>query len=86
MDTIAKLRRIPRVPQDGTGHLDEGSSSVTATDLKAGDIVRAFHPRTLGVVHTGRVVSVGRKFARVDFGDLRGNVLRVPLRDILELA
>lgn len=43
--------------------------------------VRAFDPRTLGVVKCGTVVSVGRKYLRVDFG-LTG-VARVALRDVL---
>jgi hypothetical protein len=35
---------------------------------KIGDEVKAFDPRTLGVVKTGRVVKVGRTYLHVDFG------------------
>lgn len=48
----------------------------------AGDTVRAFDPRTVGVVRYGQVLSVGRKYARLDFG-VSGTV-RVAFRDILE--
>ena len=48
-----------------------------------GQEVRAFHPGTLGVVHTATVVSVGRKYARLDFGQLLGGVFRVPLDHIV---
>lgn len=57
---------------------------MSALTLCTGYEVRAFDPRTLGVVKYGRVLAVGRKFARVDFG-VTGAV-RVPLRDILEVT
>jgi len=42
-----------------------------------GDRVRAFHPRTLGVIYHGTVVIAGRKYVHVDFGQLLGGVFRV---------
>lgn len=51
-----------------------------------GDTVRAFHPRTVGVVHTGVIVKLGRVYAHVDFGPLRGGVCRVLPSDILEVV
>lgn len=42
-----------------------------------GDIVRAFDPRTLGVVRTGRIVRLGRLYATVDFG-LTGTARLLP--------
>ncbi len=48
---------------------------------RVGDQVRAFDPRTLGVVKIGRVVKVGTKYAYVDFG-LTGTA-RVTARDML---
>lgn len=50
-------------------------------DLKVGVEVRAFDPATLGVIKYGRVVSVGRKYAKIDFG-LTG-VRRVAFRDVV---
>jgi len=35
---------------------------------RVGESVRAFDPRTLGVVKVGRIVKIGRKYATVDFG------------------
>ena len=52
--------------------------------LAPGYEVRAFDPRTLGVVKYGRIVSVGRTRAVVDFG-LTGTV-RVGLGDIVEVT
>lgn len=49
--------------------------------FSVGDYVRAFDPRTLGVVRQGRVVAVGRVWVRVDFG-LTGEA-RVTFADIL---
>ncbi len=57
---------------------------MNAADLTAGDRVRAFHPRRFGVVDYGTVISVGRKYARVDFGELLGGICRVPLDHVLE--
>jgi hypothetical protein len=51
-----------------------------------GELVRAFHPLRLGVVNTGKVVRVGRKYAWIDFGPLLGDTLPVPLKDVLEAA
>ncbi len=48
---------------------------------RAGDQVRAFDARTLGVVKIGRIVKIGRKYATVDFG-LTGTV-KVAERDML---
>ena len=51
--------------------------------LRKGDTVRAFHPKTLGVVKYGTVVGVGRRYVRVDFGVLNGGETGVPIRDVL---
>lgn len=40
----------------------------TLADLGVGQTVRAFHPHTLGVIHTGTVEVVGRKYVHVRFG------------------
>lgn len=48
---------------------------------REGETVRAFDPRTLGVVKVGRIVKIGRKTATIDFG-LTGTV-RVAERDLL---
>jgi hypothetical protein len=49
-----------------------------------GDTVRAFHPRRMGVVNTGTVVKVGRKYVHVDFGELLGGTFRVSPEHIVE--
>lgn len=36
-------------------------------DLERGSLVRAFHPRTLGVVHAGTVQKVGTVYVHVKF-------------------
>lgn len=53
--------------------------------VKKGDTVKAFHPKTLGVVKHGTVVGLGRTWVRVDFGLLNGGVTGVRYRDILEV-
>lgn len=50
------------------------------TLYRVGEDVRAFDPRTLGVVKVGRVVKIGRKYATIDFG-LTGTV-KVTARDL----
>ena len=35
---------------------------------RKGEMVRAFDPRTLGVIKTGRIVNIGRKYVTIDFG------------------
>jgi len=57
----------------------------TYRDLRKGQVVRAFHPKTLGVVKHGTVVGVGRKYVRVDFGAINGGETGVPIRDVLEI-
>ena len=61
---------------------------MTLTDMYAdlslyrvGDQVRAFDPRTLGVIKIGRVTKIGRKYATIDFG-LAGET-KVTARDML---
>lgn len=54
------------------------------TGLVVGAEVRAFHPAMLGVVKTARVVAIGRKYARLDFGALLGGTWRVRFADIVE--
>ena len=51
------------------------------TLYRVGEDVRAFDPRTLGVVKVGRVVKIGRKYATIDFG-LTGTA-KVTARDML---
>lgn len=51
--------------------------------IMVGERRLAFHPRTVGVVKVGEVVKVGSKYAYIDFGELLGGVVRVPLRDVL---
>jgi hypothetical protein len=36
--------------------------------LKVGQLVKAFHPRTMGVVYHGRIEKVGWKYVHIDFG------------------
>lgn len=48
---------------------------------RVGEDVRAFDPRTLGVVKVGRIVKIGRKYATIDFG-LTGTA-KVAARDLL---
>lgn len=48
---------------------------------RVGEQVRAFDPRTLGVVKVGTVTRIGRKYVTVDFG-LSGSV-RVSARDMM---
>lgn len=48
---------------------------------RVGETVRAFEPRTLGVVKEGTVLKVGRKYLTIDFG-LTG-VCKVHERDLL---
>lgn len=55
----------------------------SAPYLEPGYVVRAFDPRTLGVVKTGRVVTTGPKWATIDFG-LTGRV-RVRRVDVVEI-
>lgn len=52
-------------------------------DIYPGDTVRAFHPRMLGVIVYGTVVSVGRIYVRVDFGPIHGGKFNVRFRDIV---
>ena len=51
---------------------------------KVGETVKAFDPRTLGVVKVGRIEKIGTKYATIDFG-LTGKA-KVSRRDILEHA
>ncbi len=53
--------------------------------FKAGDKVKAFHPAMVGVVKYGDVVSIGRTYARIDFGQLLGGTWKVRREDILGL-
>jgi len=53
-------------------------------DITVGTTVKAFDPRTLGVVKHGRITKAGRKYVTVDFG-LTGSA-RVTRRDLLEVS
>ena len=53
--------------------------------IQVGERREAFHPRMFGVVKVGEVTKVGSKYAHIDFGELLGGVVRVPLRDVLGL-
>ncbi len=57
-----------------------------SSEWKTGDEVRAFHPAMFGVVLTGRVTKLGRKYAHVDFGPIRGGVFKVPLAHVVDYA
>lgn len=48
---------------------------------RVGEDVRAFDPRTLGVVKVGTVTKIGRKYVTIDFG-LTGTA-KVSARDML---
>jgi hypothetical protein len=50
---------------------------------RVGERVRAFHPGMLGVVKTGTVIKVGRKYAQIDFGPLADGVRAVPFKYIV---
>lgn len=47
---------------------------------RVGEMVRAFDPRTLGVIKCGRVLKIGRKYVTIDFG-LTGTA-KVAARDM----
>lgn len=51
-----------------------------------GERVRAFHPAEFGVVREGTVVGVGRVYARIDFGPMRGGTWRVVWRHVVGRA
>lgn len=51
---------------------------------RPGSTVQAFHPARFGVINTARVLSVGRKYARLDFGPLLGGVYRVRFAHIVD--
>lgn len=53
-------------------------------EVREGDTVRAFDPRTLGVVKHGTVLRVGRVRVHIDFG-LTGRTF-VRRRDVLEVT
>jgi hypothetical protein len=53
--------------------------------IQVGERVRAFHPRTLGVLHNGTVTRVGPMWTVIDFGPLHGGTVRVPRRHVLEV-
>ncbi len=59
---------------------------MAATAIQKGQTVRTFHPGRFGVVNHGTVVSVDRKYVRVDFGELLGGTWRVPLAHIVEVT
>ena len=37
-------------------------------DIKEGDLVRAFHPLKLGVIHHGTVVNISAHTVEIDYG------------------
>jgi hypothetical protein len=53
-------------------------------DFAVGHRVRAFHPRRFGVVNTGEVVKIGRKWLYVDFGPLLGGTFKVSPAHVVE--
>lgn len=57
----------------------------TLDDFRVGDRVRAFHPRTLGVMHWGSVTRVGRKWLTVAFRTAPG-VYRIDPRDVSDIV
>lgn len=58
----------------------------TLADFKVGDIVRAFHPRTFGVVYTAEVKTVGRTWLTVDFKGGDYATRRIAPRDVTGFA
>jgi hypothetical protein len=58
---------------------------MTGIDPKVGDIVKAFHPLTLGVVKVGEVVGVGPKYIRIKFRP-GGGALKVARRHVVDYA
>ncbi len=63
----------------------EGVPMDTAT-FKAGQHVRAFHPLMFGVVREGIILSIGRKRAKIDFGQLNGGTVLVRLAGVIEVV
>jgi hypothetical protein len=55
-------------------------------NLNVGDVVIAFHPREFGVIREGRITKIGRKYAHIDFGPIRGGVFRVPFDYVRDFA
>lgn len=56
------------------------------SDFQVGDIVKAFHPRTMGVVKHGEIKYVGKKWYSIDFGVLLGGRYTVDASHVLGLA
>jgi hypothetical protein len=52
--------------------------------LQPGYTVKAFDPRTLGVVNTGRLLKIGNVWLTIDFG-LTGTT-RISRRDVVEIV
>jgi hypothetical protein len=50
---------------------------------RIGQEVRAFHPAMFGVVLTGTIVRIGRKYLTVDFGPIRGGAFRIFPEDVV---
>lgn len=54
-------------------------------DLHVGDEVRAFHPRSLGVIWPGEVAKVGRKMVHIRFG-VDGRTYRLNPKYVSEIT
>ena len=57
---------------------------MNAPSLKAGDRIKAFHPRMMGVVKEGTVERVGRSYLHVNFGSILGGTVQVPYAHFVE--
>lgn len=47
--------------------MSSADGSYRISDFHVGDVVKCFHPHTLGVVHAAIVMRVGRKYLYVQF-------------------
>lgn len=57
---------------------------LTLAEIHEGDTVRAFHPRTMGVIYTGTVRMVGRTLVHVHF-PISDTVHKLAPRDVVEV-
>jgi hypothetical protein len=71
--------------RDQTGMGDRAMTDTTLSDLRVGQTVRAFHPRTLGVIYTGTVERVGTKWVHVHF-PISGSVHKMAPRYVTEIV
>lgn len=73
-------------PQDSTIDREAERTAALLASLHVGDRVRAFHPRTLGVVLQPTVAKVGRKYVHCDFGSMWGGTFAVAPVHVIEIV